>query len=83
VANPGHVTPGDLDELVAVLSDETRGFEVVPVSFDVTVRMRSVPREWTTDTWDRAIIATSVVLDSTLVTADGPHRKNPKIDTLW
>jgi len=81
--NEGHIPPSDLDEVVAFLKDEERGFEIAPVTMDVTVEMRSVPRAWTNDPWDRAIIATARAVDATLVTADQPHRDNPDIDTLW
>lgn len=82
-SSDGYIPSSDFDEVVAVLQDPEHGFETTPVDFEVAATMRQVPRAWTTGPWDRAIIATAIVLDATLVTADGPHRENPEIDTLW
>jgi len=73
----------DLTQVLEVLNDEESEFEVVPVTSKIAQRMLTVPREWNTDPWDRAIVATALVHDATLVTKDAKQLVRPEITTLW
>lgn len=64
----------------SIAADE---FDVVAVDLDIADKVREVPLDWTNDPWDRTIIATTLLLGTTLVTKDSPHRFNDQIDTLW
>lgn len=81
--NPSRVAYEHLEQVLDVLNDDESEFRVVPVTSHVAQRMLTIPREWNTDPWDRAIVATAFVHEATLVTRDDKQRARPEIATLW
>jgi PIN domain nuclease of toxin-antitoxin system len=61
----------------------TRRIRVIPVSGDIARCAGALPRSFHSDPLDRLIVATAIVENATLITADGQIRAAAVCKTLW
>jgi PIN domain nuclease of toxin-antitoxin system len=83
LSNPSRVPYEELGQVLEVLNDDESEFKVVSVTSEVAQRMITIPRDWNTDPWDRAIVATALVNNALLVTKDEKQIARPEIPTIW
>ena len=79
----GTFTDDQLDQVLRLLRDPETSLEAEPITLDVAVGFRQIPRDALGDPWDRFITATAVALDLPLVTRDRRIRESGLVETIW
>jgi PIN domain nuclease of toxin-antitoxin system len=79
----GAFTVEDLDQVVAVVSDETTAIDLVPIDTRVFRAWRPLDRRVLSDPWDRLIVATALAEGVPLVTRDEAISASGYVDVVW
>jgi PIN domain nuclease of toxin-antitoxin system len=73
--------PADFDGFLALVSS-SKNYKIEPLCLPIIEKSKRIPREKVADPWDRLIAATSMHLNSPLITRD-ETLKEIGIEVIW